>query len=143
MVKVTWGEAQAFCEWGGGRLPTEAEWALAARGGAGGLKYPWGNDRTHDEANYWKTGGCDQWKHTAPVGSFPGNGYGLYDMAGNVYEWVADWFDPEYYSTSTTIDPSGPGFINPCVLRTSARLRDDSGSRRIDVGFRCVRDDPP
>ncbi len=108
MVKVTWEEAGAFCRWSGGRLPTEAEWEYAARGGVAGLKYPWGNDRSHDQANYWRTGGTDRWLYTAPVGSFPPNAYGLYDMAGNVYEWVGDWFSETYYEDSPLTDPGGP-----------------------------------
>jgi len=152
MVKVSWNEARAFCEWSGGRLPTEAEWEYAARGGADGLKYPWGNDRSHDEANFWRTGGRDRWKHTAPTASFFPNGFGLYDMAGNVYEWVADWYDGDYYNRSPAVDPrgpghgdqrvarGGPGFINPRVLRTSSRLRVEPDARRVYVGFRCARE---
>ena len=152
MVKVTWDEARAYCAWAGGRLPTEAEWEYAARGGEDGLKYPWGNERSHEEANYWLSGGRDIWKNTAPVGSFAANGFGLYDMAGNVYEWIADWYDEEYYQRSPGVDPPGPnrgrqrivrggaGFINPAVLRISTRLENPPDARRLGVGFRCVMD---
>ena len=152
MVKVTWDEARAYCDWAGGRLPTEAEWERAARGGVEGLKFPWGNERSHDEANYWRTGSRDGWKHTAPVASFPANGFGLYDMAGNVYEWTADWFDEDYYRRSPRQDPAGPaggeqrsvrggaGFINPAVLRISTRLQHQPDARNINVGFRCALD---
>ena len=150
MVKVTWDEALSYCAWAGGRLPTEAEWEYAARGGVDGVKYPWGHERSHDEANYWRSGGRDQWKYTAPVASFPANGYGLYDMAGNVYEWTADWYDAGYYARSPDLDPPGPangrqrvargggGFINNKVLRTSARLSAYPNTRNVGLGFRCV-----
>ena len=150
MVKVTWDEAQSYCKWVGGRLPTEAEWEYAARRGKDGLKYPWGNERSHEEANYWRSGGRDIWKNTAPVGSFAANGFGLYDTAGNVYEWIADWYDEEYYQRSLAVDPPGPsrgrqrvvrggaGLINPAVLRISTRLKNAPDARRLGVGFRCV-----
>ncbi len=155
IVKVTWDEARSYCEWAGGRLPTEAEWEYAARGGRDGLKYPWGNERSHDEANYWRSGGRDVWRNTAPVGSFAANGFGLYDMAGNVYEWIADWYDEEYYQHSPSADPAGPthgtqrvvrggaGFINPAVLRISTRLETAPDARRLGVGFRCALDVAP
>src|SRR5262245_33744828 len=107
IVNVTWHDAKAYCEWSGGRLPTEAEWEYAARGGKEGTKFPWGNRLTHDEANYGKDDesgghaeGRDQWRYTAPVASFLPNGFGLYDMAGNVHEWIADWYDERYYAES-------------------------------------------
>jgi formylglycine-generating enzyme required for sulfatase activity len=150
MVKVTWDEAQAYCGWAGGRLPTEAEWEYAARGGLEGLRYPWGDERSHEEANFWRSGGRDHWVYTAPVASFPANGFGLYDTAGNVYEWTADWYDADYYGHSSGTDPQGPskgrrrvargggGFLNSKVLRTSARLSAEPAQRNVGVGFRCA-----
>ncbi|MCB1021149.1 MAG: SUMF1/EgtB/PvdO family nonheme iron enzyme, partial [Acidobacteria bacterium] len=150
MVKVTWEEARSYCAWAGGRLPTEAEWEYAARGGVEGTIYPWGDGRSHDEANFWRSGGRDRWKYVAPVGSFSANGFGLYDMAGNVYERTADWYDDGYYGRSPDADPPGPyegrrrvargggGFLNTKVLRTSARLSADPAARNVGVGFRCV-----
>jgi formylglycine-generating enzyme required for sulfatase activity len=150
MVKVSWQNAADYCAWAGGRLPSEAEWEYAARGGRDGLKYPWGHERSHEDANFWRTGGRDEWANTAPTGSFPANAYGLFDMAGNVYEWTADWFDEDYYSKSPRSDPKGPakgrtkvarggaGFINTNTLRISTRLSHPPHAVNLGVGFRCA-----
>ncbi|MGA2740864.1 MAG: SUMF1/EgtB/PvdO family nonheme iron enzyme [Bryobacteraceae bacterium] len=154
VVRLTWDEAAAYCEWAGGRLPTEAQWEYAARGGNDGLKYPWGNEITPANANY----SGSKWKGTSPVRSYPPSAWGLYDMAGNVWEWIADWYDKDYYATlpsdKPAADPRGPQSGTVRVLRggsfyvKSRRLRaadrkSAPGSGDSSIGFRCVRDVAP
>jgi formylglycine-generating enzyme len=157
VVDVTWSDAMAYAQWAGKRLPTEAEWEKAARGGLLGMKYPWGDENPVTRCNYGSYSGTltnqmanfNAGRGTLPVGSFAANGYGLYDMAGNVLEWCADWYDGNYYSNSALNNPQGPGSGNGRVLRGGCwhsesnyiRCADRSNSPASPdhvVGFRCV-----
>jgi formylglycine-generating enzyme required for sulfatase activity len=145
VVNATWSEATAYCEWAGGRLPTEAEWEHAARGGLDGKLFPWGDEFT-GQANARHNLNTEQFDFTAPVATFPPNGYGLHDMAGNVWEWTASAFTPTHaakpapggYDLRTI---KGGGWDNLISrLRVSERAAlSRHGRHNLYVGFRCVR----
>jgi formylglycine-generating enzyme required for sulfatase activity len=153
VVYVSWNDARDFCAFVRGRLPTEAEWEYAARGGNADGIYPWGNIHSADQANGEGVAGKDTWEHSAPVGSFPPNGYGLHDMIGNVWEWTASVYrDYPYRSDDGREDPTsrraravrgGSWYDVPRYLRASIRYYDSPAGRVYDLGFRCARDGSP
>lgn len=161
VIFIRWDQALDYCQWAGRRLPTEAEWEYAARGGLEGMEYPWGDEFNPSKANFCDKN-ClsdmadkkmsDRFSETAPVRSYSPNSYGLYDMVGNVAEWVNDWYGS--YPDEAVVDPLGPASGEEYVIRggswanpynfigVTVRARASSDGVGDWIGFRCASDTP-
>ena len=157
IVLVQYDDALAYCRWLSDslgravRLPTEAEWEKAARGGVEGHRYPWGDDIDPARCNFLADPSVKRQRGTRPTGTFPPNPYGLYDMSGNVWEWVADWYGAEYYGNGDQRDPRGPSSGTMRIVRGGSWVNNDVSMLRCayrhkvppdtyaySVGFRIV-----
>lgn len=162
VVHVSWNDAMAYCQWSGMHLPTEAEWEYAARGGLIQKKYPWGNELTPEgkhQCNIWQgnfpdyNSLADGYLGTAPANSFAPNGYGLYNLSGNVWEWCNDWFSAQHDAKDIK-NPKGPEKGQTKVMRggsflchhsycnryrVAARTSNTADSSASNIGFRCVK----
>lgn len=151
VIFIDWSQGSAYCSWAGKRLPSEAQWEYASRGDLSGKRYAWGDTITGADANYWDSG--DIWdNNTSPVENYAANGYGLYDMSGNSYEWISDWYLSTYYNTSPTNDPPGPPPASERILRggcfngttdcvrVAYRDKIDPTGQYSSIGVRCARD---
>ena len=147
---VTWYEAKNFCDWVGGQLPTEAQWEYSARCKGKPMIYPSGEHIDHSLANYSGKERKDRWERTSPVKKFKPNVLGIYDLAGNLYEWCFDYYKSDYYAKSFKVDPTGPSsglykvlrggswYHHENELRTSHRFRYLAVARVSYVGFRVA-----
>ncbi len=164
VTQISWNDAASYAAWAGKRLPSEAEWEFASRGGLEQKRYPWGDELTPGGVhlcNIWQGAfpnvdlAEDGYSAPAPVNAFPPNAFGLYMMTGNTWEWCADWFSPDHHLYASRVNPVGPESGSTRVMRggsylchasycnryrNAARTSNTPDSATTNIGFRCVRD---